>query len=105
MRLIFIDDSRQRNCPRKGLGDLVALGAVSVPDKTISPFAESLQEIRNDLGIPDDEELKWKPAKGSFLATAGGELVTQLRQRMLQAAIDHEIRSMVVIIDHSAAYT
>ncbi|MDX3315037.1 hypothetical protein P1S61_39480 [Streptomyces sp. ME08-AFT2] len=105
MRLIFIDDSRQRNCPRKGLGDLVALGAVSVPEKAISPFAESLQEIRNDLGIPDDEELKWKPAKGSFLATAGGELVTQLRQRMLQAAIDHEIRSMVVIIDHSAAYT
>ncbi|MFD5616754.1 DUF3800 domain-containing protein [Kitasatospora sp. NPDC127060] len=105
MRLIFIDDSRQMDCPRERVGDLIALGGVSVPEKSVLPFAEDLQRIKKDLGIPADEEIKWKPAKKSFLATAGGDLVKDLRRRMLQAAIDRDIRSMVVILDHSRAYT
>ncbi|MEZ0094098.1 DUF3800 domain-containing protein [Streptacidiphilus sp. EB129] len=105
MRLIFIDDSGQRDCPRAGIGDLISLGCVSVPEQSVLPFAEDLREIKKDLGIPAGEEIKWKPPKGSFLAAAGGEVVTSLRRRMLQAAIDRDIRSMVVILDHSKAYT
>jgi hypothetical protein len=37
--------------------------------------------------VPDGEEIKWKPARKTFLATAGGDVVGELRQRMLQAAI------------------
>lgn len=60
--------------------------------------------MRIDLGIPPDEEIKWKPRRGGFLASAGRELTAELRTRMLQVAIDHEVRSVVVILDHSATY-
>ena len=105
MRLIFIDDSQQKDCPREGVGDLVSLGAVSVPEDAVSPFAQALRSIRKDLAIPDGEEIKWKPAQGSFLAAAGGAVNAELRTRMLEAAIDLGIQSMVVIVDHSATYT
>jgi hypothetical protein len=104
MRVVFIDDSQQRDPPQSGLGPLVALGGVIVPDHQVAPYAASLDAIRTDLHIPANEEIKWKPAKGTYLASAGKEIITQLRSRMLQAAFDHEIRSIVVIIDHGAAY-
>lgn len=104
MRLVFIDDSQQQEPPRRGLGHLLAIGAVIVPEQQIAPYAAALAAIRTDLGIPAGDEIKWKPPKGSFLASAGGETALALRTRMLQAAIDHEIKSIVVIIDHSAAY-
>lgn len=104
MRLVFIDDSNQKNPLRQGLGDLIALGAVSVPEDSVAAFADDLLEIRKDLGIPEGEEIKWKPPRNSYLANVGLEATTALRTRMLEAAIARNIRSMVVIIDHSAAY-
>ena len=92
VRLVFIDDSQQSEPPRPGLGHLLALGAVIVRDEQIAPYATTLAAIRNELGIPPGEEIKWKPPRDSFLAKAGRELSTELRTRMLQAAIDHEIR-------------
>jgi hypothetical protein len=105
MRLVFIDDSQQTNPPRRGMGHLLAIGAVIVPEHQVAPFAATLAAIRTEIGIPAGEEIKWKPPKGSFLADAGGETALALRTRMLQAAIDHDIRSIVVVLDHSAAYT
>ena len=68
MRLVFIDDSNQKNPLRQGMGDLIALGAVSVPEHSVPAFADDLQDIRKDLGIPDGEEIKWKPPRKSYLA-------------------------------------
>ncbi|MFC3894461.1 DUF3800 domain-containing protein [Lentzea rhizosphaerae] len=104
MHLIFIDDSQQTDPPRRGLGSLVALGGVVVPENQVAPYAAALAALRTELGMPDGEEIKWKPPRGSYLATAGKEIITNLRTRMLQTAIDHDIRSIVVIIDHGAAY-
>jgi hypothetical protein len=104
MRLVFIDDSQQTDPPRQGLGPLVALGGVVVPDYQIAPYAAALSAIRSELGIPDSEEIKWKPPKGSYLASAGKAIITELRARMLQAAFEHDIRSIVVIINHGMAY-
>lgn len=104
MRLVFIDDSQQKDPLRQGLGPLVALGGIVVPDHQVAPYAALLSAIRSELGIPDFEEIKWKPPRGSYLASAGKAVVTELRTRMLQAAFDHDIRSIVVIIDHGSAY-
>ncbi|MEV6620293.1 DUF3800 domain-containing protein [Amycolatopsis sp. NPDC051106] len=105
MRLVFIDDSQQREPPRRGLGHLMAMGAVIFPEEEVATYADTLAAIRIDLGIPSQEEIKWKAPKGSFLASAGGEVAGALRARMLEAAIDHQVRSIVVVIDHSASYT
>lgn len=105
MRLVFIDDSQQREPPRRGLGHLMAMGAVIFPEEEVAPYADTLAAIRVDLGIPSREEIKWKAPKGSFLAGAGGDVAGTLRARMLEAAIDHKVKSIVVVIDHSASYT
>jgi hypothetical protein len=104
MRLVFVDDSGQQDPPRAELGDLVALGAVIVPEDQVTGFASDLIAIKSRLGIPEDEEIKWKPARGSFLAHAGGEAVTALRESMLRAAIDRGFTSVVHVLDHSLVY-
>src|SRR5690606_8706973 len=54
--------------------------------------------------IPADEELKWKPAKGTFLRGANGELVADLRQSMLDAALKCDIRPAVVVVDQGRVF-
>lgn len=104
MKLIFIDDSVHRQPRRTGLGELVALGAVIVPEDQVSGFAADLVSIKTRLTIPQDEEIKWNPPRGSFLATADGEIASQVRGDVLSAAIARGIRSVVHVLDHSLVY-
>jgi hypothetical protein len=105
MRLAYVDDSEQRSPLRHGLGPLLALGAAIIPEDQITAYASDLAAIKVDLAIPPSEEIKWKPPKNSFLAGANGELISTLYQRMLEAAVDRQIRTAVVIIDHGKRYT
>jgi len=104
MRVAFLDDSEQANPPRAGLGHLLAFAAAIFPQEGLTPFAESLSALVAELGIPSGEEIKWNPPRGSFLKGADGQLVKTLRRRMLEAALDHQVRTVTVIIDHDAVY-
>lgn len=104
MRVAFLDDSEQINPPRTGIGDLLAFAAAIFPDQSLDPFAADLARITTELGIPAGEEIKWNPPRGSFLRGAGGQLVKTLRRRMLETALDHQVRTVSVIIDHKARY-
>lgn len=99
MDVIYVDDSGQLDPPRRGMGELVAIGGVMVPEEAIAAYATAITAIRARLGIPEGEEIKWKPDRGTFLAAAGGELVGQLRREMLEAAAALGIKSAVVIWD------
>ncbi|GAA4153391.1 DUF3800 domain-containing protein [Actinomadura keratinilytica] len=99
MHLIYIDDSRQTEPRRRHMGELISVGGVIVPEQSVAAFSTALDGIRAELGIPEGEEIKWKPPRDTFQASAGGELIFELRQRMLQAAIDHDIKSAVVVWD------
>jgi hypothetical protein len=57
MRLVFLDDSEQRQPPRRGLDHLRALGAVIFPEAEIAGYAEDLARIRGETGIPAGEEI------------------------------------------------
>ncbi|MEU4827095.1 DUF3800 domain-containing protein [Actinomadura sp. NPDC023710] len=105
MRVAFLGDSEQTNPKRQHVRHLLAFAAVIFPEGSLVGFAEDLAAIRTELGIPASEEIKWKPPKGSFLSSAGGELVSDLRRRMLEAAIARDVRTTTVIIDHGIAYT
>jgi hypothetical protein len=104
MRVAFLDDSEQASPPRTGLGHLLAFAAAIFPEEGLAPFAEDLSGIAAGLGIPAGEEIKWNPPRGSFLKSADGQLVKALRRRMLEAALDHHVRTVTVIIDHGARY-
>ncbi|MFJ1759128.1 DUF3800 domain-containing protein [Amycolatopsis sp. NPDC088138] len=101
---MFIDDSQQQDPPRKGLGHLLAVGAVSFPAEQLAGYASDLQTIREELGIPAEEELKWAPSKGTFLH-GKWDTLRSLRAEMLEAAARRDVKSMVVILDHSARYS
>lgn len=103
MRVAFLDDSEQASPPRAGLGHLLAFAAAIFPEEGLAAFAEDLSGIVAGLGIPAGAEIKWNPPRGSFLKSAGGQLVKALRRRMLEAALDHHVRTVTVIIDHGAA--
>jgi hypothetical protein len=104
MRVAFLDDSEQANPSRSGLGHLLAFAAAIFPQEGLTPFARDLSGIVAELGIPPGEEIKWHPPKGSFLKGAPGQLVKTLRRQMLEAALDHQVRTVTVIIDHGAVY-
>jgi hypothetical protein len=105
MRVAFLDDSEQASPPRAGLGRLLAIATVIFPQEHLAPFATDLVGIAASLGIPSGEELKWHPPRGSFLQRADGQLIKTLRRRMFEAAAAHQVRTVTVILDHSAAYT
>jgi len=104
MRVAFLDDSEQTSPRRAGIGDLLAFAAAIFPEHSLTPFAKDLSGIVAERGIPAGEEIKWHPPKGSFLRQADGQLVKTLRRRMLEAALDHQVCTITVIIDHDARY-
>ena len=92
MHLVFVDDSQQRDPVRDGLGPLLAVGAVIVRSEAVGPYASGLAKIKSELGIPDEEELKWNAPRGSFLREAADwSLVSSLRGRMLTVAAEHDV--------------
>ena len=99
MRIAFLDDSAQPKPIRDGLGRLVALGAVVVDEAALDPWAEDFRGLCRRLKLPPGIEVKWSPPKGSWLRGDGASIRQELRRRMLQLAIDHEIRSIVVLAD------
>ncbi|WP_314171503.1 DUF3800 domain-containing protein [Streptomyces winkii] len=101
MQLVFIDDSGQRNPRRKGLGELVSIGAVMFPEEKVAGYTEKIAELRAAVGMPEDQEFKWSCPKGSFLARSGEATRKQLRRRMLEIAAECEVRTAVVIWDRS----
>jgi hypothetical protein len=99
VRIAFLDDSAQPKPIRDGLGRLVALGAVVVDEAALDPWAEEFRSLCRRLKLPKGTEVKWSPPKGSWLSGDGALIRQELFEQMLQLAIDHEIRSIVVIAD------
>lgn len=102
MRLVFVDDSEETDCQRQNIGPLVGVGAVVFPEEGIARYRDSIRQLRIELGVPPDTELKWSPDDGSWLKTpAGNEVRTDLRIRMLQLAAECDVTSVAVIWDRN----
>ncbi len=101
MDLIFVDDSKQRNPSRRGMGPLVGVGGFHVPGEAVLPLRLALDELCEQYGFPfHDEEFKWSPDRKSWMY---GNLQSDNRENFyvdcLQAATDHEAEACVVIED------
>lgn len=87
------------------MGNLVAVGGIIVP-------ADSLRSVENDLkeicespsfSVPPDENLKWSPAKGSWLReTLSGRLRQQLFGEMLDCVAKYDCAAIVAICDENS---
>lgn len=100
MRIAYVDDTKQQG-KRVGMGKLVALGAAIFEEEHVQPFAEGFREIHERLGIPHDVELKWAyPQDRSWFRDTGNEhLRTPHREAVLDLALQHEVKAVVVVWD------
>jgi hypothetical protein len=102
VRIVFLDDSGQSDPPRAGLGRLQALGSAIFPEGQLEAYARAMTAMKRDLGIPPEEEIKWRPdkTKSPVFASFDRNLVAQVRCWMLEEAIRRQVRTVVVIVDH-----
>jgi Protein of unknown function (DUF3800) len=99
MDVFFADDSRQTGV-RQGMGQVVAIGGVFVEDPAIRPLAAAIDAIAVEAGIPKGTELKWSPPRGSWIhQKLHGDERQNCYARILTAAQDHRVRSVVVCCD------
>lgn len=99
MEVFFADDSTQKSV-RKGMGTVVALGGVFVDESNLRPLTARLDEIANAAGIPEGEEMKWSPRKGTWIhEKLHGDARTDCYRKVLEAAVEHEARAIVICWD------
>jgi hypothetical protein len=104
MHVFFLDDSRQRNPTRPGMGPLVAVGGICVAEEALRPLEVALDELCRGTGFPEGEagEFKWSPKEEHWMRR---NLVQAARRDFLFAALglaaEHDVKAIVVLEDTS----
>lgn len=67
---MFLDDSKQNDAPRQGIGSLVAIGGIIVAASQANEMNRRLaEECSSKFGLPNDAPFKWSPPKKSWCRT------------------------------------
>lgn len=101
MHFAFADDSKQRG-QRRGMGELLGLGAVIFPEEHLRAFSTAMKQLRDDNGIPHDVELKWAMPHGDanyFRQRDQPGLQDHIRSRMIELAVEHHAIACAVVWD------
>lgn len=101
MHVAYVDDTKQRG-RRRGMGQLVALGAAIFDEDQIQPFAQAFRALYDEFEVPYEVELKWSNSQRSNWWAESEERKakqTPMRERVLQLAQDHDVRVVVVVWD------
>lgn len=102
MRVFFIDDARQRNCARERMGDLVAVGGISIDEKSLRPLETAVNGLCAQFGFPAGEVFKWSPGKDHWMReNLQEERRVEFIQRALTLAAEHGASAQVTIADSS----
>jgi hypothetical protein len=99
MEIFFADDSAQRTCRRGGMGPVFGVGGVLIEESAIQPLGKTLDDNAIRFGIPKGEELKWSPAKKSWIRENLQAERTNCYQQALEAAANHRAKVIVVCND------
>ena len=100
MDFLFADDSKQRKPSRNGMGQLVGVGGIHVPGDNVYQLEKSLNHICEGFSLPKGEEFKWSPDSNMWMRrNLIGEDRFNFFQRILDKALQHEVKAYVVIVD------
>jgi hypothetical protein len=98
--LIFADDAKQAAPTRKGVGPLVAAGAVMLDADLARSAEKALNSLCSATGFPDGDEFKWSPRRGTWMYNS---LHAEKRQQFfldaIQVLVDHSVLAHVVMED------
>lgn len=93
----FFDDSRQQ-ASRDGMGRLVAVGGIHVPESSIKPLEVSLDGLCEEFGFPRGEEFKWSPGRNLWMRdNLTGDNRTEFLRRAVELGSTHGITAIVVL--------
>lgn len=105
MKVMFLDDSKQRDCPRDGVSDLVGVGGVIVPGDQLGNLEAALKQACDDFGFPQDAVFKWSPRRGDWMReNLVGERRTEFFNVALNACADHGCKFVVAVVDTSCRH-
>ncbi len=99
MQFFFGDDSAQQGA-RAGMGKVVAFGGILTASDQLRPLSSKIDEIAEKYGIPDKEEIKWSPKKGSWIhGNLQGEDRANCYKEILCAAQEADCKAVVAACD------
>lgn len=100
MELFFADDSTHKGI-RDGMGRIISFGGVFVSPEALMPLEQQITDIcQKKYAIPEGEEIKWSPKKKSWIyENLHGESRTECYRELLQAALDHGVKAIVICWD------
>lgn len=104
MRLIYLDDAKQRkdNCIREFRGDAVGVGGVMCDASVAFEVEAEIDRACEESGFPEGETFKWSPGKGSWLHSS---LVNDERraffEKVISIVLEADGKFCVVVLDRS----
>lgn len=100
MDLFFVDDAQQNKPTRPGMGPLVAVGGIHVPEQSVQVLEGRIEGLCTEYGFPPGEVFKWSPERDLWMHS---NLVGETRQeffiRVLGLAKDNGATATVIIED------
>lgn len=106
MLSLFVDDSTHLNATRPGLGPVVALGGVLVPEDQLDPLSDALDALCVKYGFPLGEEFKWSPNRKKHWMWSGlqGSMRAAFFREVLFTAKIFHTSSLVVVVSLNPGY-
>jgi len=102
MDVIFVDDAAQRSPSRPGMGSLLGVGGIHVPEESLPELEIRIEAVCSEFGFQPDEIFKWSPGRELWMhQNLGGSQRQQFFVRVLGLAKDHGATTIVVIEDKS----
>ena len=78
MNLFFVDDASQKTPTREGMGALLAVGGICVPEDSLKDLESQIELVCNEFGFPPGEIFKWSPGRDLWMHQ---NLVGEKRQK------------------------
>lgn len=99
MKFFFADDSTHKGA-REHMGKLLAFGGFLLDGSRLKALSTQTEEILKKYGVPDNEEVKWSPRKGSWIyENLTGDARVACYSQILEATAAAEARVVVTVCD------
>ena len=97
MDLFFVDDAQQNKPTRLGMGPLIAVGGIHVPEESVQELEERIEGLCTEYGFPPYEIFKWSPGRDLWMHK---NLVRERRREFLMhiLGLAKDIGAMATVV-------
>lgn len=105
MKILFLDDTKQKAPSRQGMGKLVGVGGVLIDADSLRQLDSDLGQVMYEAGFPDGEVFKWSPRRKDWMFNdLVGESRTQFVEAVLQKCVDSGARFVVSVVEEGKKF-